>query len=1313
MKPQSFSVALYLRRSLVLILLWFIAIIPSYGQLPAGFHKELVSTAMEQPTSMVFLPDGKLLIAQKTGEIIIGNPQQPAPVSTQPYLTLTNIFTDGEHGLVDIAIDPNFAINGYFYVYYTQNFSSTQQKNSINTLSRFQHNFATNQSSLASETVLWENPVPNASCCHMGGSIIVNNDGTIFLTVGDDFDLTQPQDLSKAGGKVIRINSDGSIPNDNPFVGTPGAMPEIYAYGMRNPFRASKDPVSGHVYIGEVGGNNKQTSWEDIHLLEKGANFGWPGCGEGGGGRNSDGSCVDPSYADPIFTYPHNGGKAAVMGGVRYRGSQFPSSHQGAYFYGDYSRRWIRYLTFNAQGNVLNSFDFDNDAGLVLKILEGPDGSLYYLNVGFGQGTSIGGGALHRYVYNTGNQSPVIEAIAANPTSGNAPLSVNFTSTVTDQEGDPIAYAWSFGDGATSTQANPSHTYTANGIYHATLVVSDGNSSISSNPIKVSVGNAPTVSITAPVGGSTFRGGDVINFQAVGQDDDPLDESSYRWSFAFYHNGVNHPRFEPVQASQGSFVVPVNNHVDFSGNTGYVLTVEVTDQDGLTTSEAVQIWSDKSDLTLTTNPVGIPLLFDGLPIATPFTIGELINFQHTIDVGSTTKCVDGTEYQFTGWSDGGAARHVIATPENNTTITANFSPVGDCSTSCQALAFNGSKKLNLTSPITLNADFTLEFWAKLDPTITNADAPLAYDRYQMLNFYASQLRLYVKGIPGSDDAIVTSHQTVPDVWTHYALVREGTQMRAYINGVEDTQAQTNGQWGGPFVIQQMGGGSGFLKGELDEVRVWQTARSGAQISANYNSSVSSSATGLEAYYSFDEASGPVQDLSGNAHHSVALPSGISRTAATSPTSCGGGTPPDPDPDPTNQLPVARAGDNQTVVDSDGNGSESVQLDGSASSDPDGSIVSYAWSDNGSPLPTTQASPLVDLSVGVHTIQLTVTDNEGGTHSDDVVVTVQSSTPGSSCQALAFNGSKKLNLTSPITLNADFTLEFWAKLDPTITNADAPLAYDRYQMLNFYASQLRLYVKGIPGSDDAIVTSHQTVPDVWTHYALVREGTQMRAYINGVEDTQAQTNGQWGGPFVIQQMGGGSGFLKGELDEVRVWQTARSGAQISANYNSSVSSSATGLEAYYSFDEASGPVQDLSGNAHHSVALPSGISRTTATSPTSCGGGTVRTANATGKGTSGEDDLERLVSGSYTATVYPNPMRERFTIDYQGLADESLTVVIYDMVGHVVYERTYDDVATQGQLEVSLDPNRSSAGIHIVKLLPTRSPSKMIRIMHEP
>ena len=173
---------------------------------------------------------------------------------------------------------------------------------------------------------------------------------------------------------------------------------------------------------------------------------------------------------------------------------------------------------------------------------------------------------------------------SATPTQGQAPLTVNFSSAgSSDPEGQALGYQWTFGDGGTSTAANPQHTYTTAGQYQARLTVSDGVNSTPSTPLTISVGNAPTATILTPTATDPlFKAGDVISFSgnATDVEDGTLPASAYTWNIDFLHEGHVHPGIPITGVKSGTFTIPTTGH-DFSGNTRYRITLTVTELSGL------------------------------------------------------------------------------------------------------------------------------------------------------------------------------------------------------------------------------------------------------------------------------------------------------------------------------------------------------------------------------------------------------------------------------------------------------------------------------------------------------------------------------------------------------------------------------------------------------------------------------------------------------------------------------------------------------------------------------------------------------------
>src|SRR5262249_52834530 len=203
----------------------------------------------------------------------------------------------------------------------------------------------------------------------------------------------------------------------------------------------------------------------------------------------------------------------------------------------------------------------DGPYGDIVYLTEGPDGALYYLDLGYSDISGVYGvSKLRRIRYQSSNQAPSAVA-TADTTSGPAPLTVSFSSAGSaDPEGQPLNYSWDFGDGsALSTDTNPAHTFVASGIYTVRLTVSDGVNSTFSPPISVSVGSAPTGTIPSPVDAVTFLGGDVISFSgsATDPDDGVLSPGAFTWNIDFLHDGHVHPGPVFSGVTNGTFTIPV------------------------------------------------------------------------------------------------------------------------------------------------------------------------------------------------------------------------------------------------------------------------------------------------------------------------------------------------------------------------------------------------------------------------------------------------------------------------------------------------------------------------------------------------------------------------------------------------------------------------------------------------------------------------------------------------------------------------------------------------------------------------------------
>jgi glucose/arabinose dehydrogenase len=328
--------------------------------LPAGFiETQFGSNFNATPTAMTFAPDGRLFICLQTGQLrVIKN----GALLATPFVSLS-VDSSGERGLLGVTFDPNFNSNQFVYVYYTTSASPIH-----NRISRFTANGDVAVS--GSETILVDLDNLSSATNHNGGAIHFGPDGKLYAGVGENANSANAQTLSNRLGKILRYNSDGTIPADNPFLSTAtGANRAIWALGLRNPFTFVFQPGSGRLFINDVG----QSTWEEINDGIAGSNYGWPTC---------EGTCSpsNPNFRDPLFQYGHGTSGTtgcAIVGGAFYNPpvNQFPASYLGKYFFADLCSGWIR--LFDPSAGTASGFATGINQPVDLQV--GPDGCLYYL----------------------------------------------------------------------------------------------------------------------------------------------------------------------------------------------------------------------------------------------------------------------------------------------------------------------------------------------------------------------------------------------------------------------------------------------------------------------------------------------------------------------------------------------------------------------------------------------------------------------------------------------------------------------------------------------------------------------------------------------------------------------------------------------------------------------------------------------------------------------------------------------------------------------------------------------------------------------
>ncbi|WP_371785527.1 galactose-binding domain-containing protein [Streptosporangium subroseum] len=433
-------------------------------------------------------------------------------------------------------------------------------------------------------------------------------------------------------GKLLRIKPqpDGTytIPSGNLFApGTAKTRPEIYAMGFRNPFRMSVDKTTGVVYVGNYAAdsdtadpNRGEGGRQEFERITGPGNHGWPYCQ----GYNSPYNDFDfatntsgPKFncAAPVNNSPHNTGlttlPAAKSAWIAYDGgapsqlgsgggpmagpvyhydaslnspTKLPQSYDGKFFAGEFTQNWIKTITATGDGSAGTIAAFPWTHTHIMDMAMGPEGALYVLDYGAGWFNGDENSALYRVESTpTGNQAPTAVA-TANKISGQAPLAVTFSSAGSrDPEGGALTYAWTFGDGGTSTAANPSHTYTGNGSYQAKLTVRDPAGNIGSATVTVTVGNtAPTVTLNGPSNGAIFQFGDAVPYRVTVTDpeDGTVDCSKVKVNFILGHDQHGHP-ITSATGCTGVLQTTANSEHSQSDNIFGVIDATYTDNSGL------------------------------------------------------------------------------------------------------------------------------------------------------------------------------------------------------------------------------------------------------------------------------------------------------------------------------------------------------------------------------------------------------------------------------------------------------------------------------------------------------------------------------------------------------------------------------------------------------------------------------------------------------------------------------------------------------------------------------------------------------------
>jgi glucose/arabinose dehydrogenase len=584
------------------------------------FVSERVAGGLRAPMGFAFAPDGRIFAWEKRGTVRIIKNGALLATSFVDLRPRVNQFLD--RGLIGLALDPNFSSNGFIYLTYVFENGGDPENDDPKTqrLVRVQANPANPDVALAgSETILLGSistppcsNFPEGSDCipsdigaHTIDHLHFASDGTLFVSIGDGAtfaDATtaslRAQNLNSYSGKLLRINKDGTAPTDNPFSdGTNSIRSKVWAYGLRNPYRFTLHPQTGEPYIGDLG----WTKFDEINR-GRGVNFGWP-CYEGRDPQpqfqNKFEQCRQLTSAEvvaPLHFYGGAEGQAIMLGDFLPTTSPYPSEYHGNLFFADFAGEWIDRAILDSAGNIVQVSRFATSVARPVYLELGPDGMLYYV--------SIGSGEIRRIRFTGSSNRAPVAAASANPSFGLSPLDVAFSSAgSSDPEGGTLTFLWEFGDGSTSTLANPAHRYTANGLakFNARLTVKDPEGVSSQASVLITVGStAPTVSIQSPADGAGVRVGQVVEYRgsATDAEDGNLPGSSLAWRVLLHHNTHQHI-VQETQGAAGRFTVLDHDPV---GTFSYEIILTAEDTSGLRTVKSIKVPVDQSLFSISAAP---------------------------------------------------------------------------------------------------------------------------------------------------------------------------------------------------------------------------------------------------------------------------------------------------------------------------------------------------------------------------------------------------------------------------------------------------------------------------------------------------------------------------------------------------------------------------------------------------------------------------------------------------------------------------------------------------------------------------------------
>ncbi len=323
------------------------------SQSQTSFRVESVIGNLEVPWSIVWAPDGRMIFTERPGRVRI---YQNGKLQPQPLYTVPDVESRGEAGLMGLALHPKFSSNQLLYLSYAYRTGELFVR-----VVRFRMT----PEGLTDRKMIIEN-LP-AAPAHAGCRLRFGPDGKLYITAGDATDRALAQQLNSLAGKILRLNDDGTVPTDNPFVGRADARPEIWVYGSRNSQGIDFQPGTNNLFETEHGpsGFDGPGGGDEVNIIDKGKNYGWPAIHH---------RATQAGMESPLLEYTP---ACAPASGTFYRGSQFPQ-FKGNFFFGCLRGTRIIRVTLDGRRVVSEENLLEKQYGRIRDIAEGPDGYIYF-----------------------------------------------------------------------------------------------------------------------------------------------------------------------------------------------------------------------------------------------------------------------------------------------------------------------------------------------------------------------------------------------------------------------------------------------------------------------------------------------------------------------------------------------------------------------------------------------------------------------------------------------------------------------------------------------------------------------------------------------------------------------------------------------------------------------------------------------------------------------------------------------------------------------------------------------------------------------